>query len=139
MKRQGLLNPTLLRIISQAGHGDLISITDRGFPLATASSTEVVELSITSGVPSLLTVAIPVMRELQIESLVLAQETVDRNPGLVDAIRREGPGVEEIVSHAEFKRMVLGGGRGENRMIAQVRSGEFTAYANVILVCGVPF
>ena len=66
-----------------------------------------------------------------VESAVLAAETTDRNPG-VAALVRTLFGAPETVSHERLKELSR-----DARLI--IRTGEATAYANVILRCGVPF
>lgn len=46
MKRSGILNPDILRIVAMAGHGDLIAITDRGFPLSRHPITTPIDVSV---------------------------------------------------------------------------------------------
>jgi D-ribose pyranase len=154
MKRGGLLNSDLLRIIARAGHGDRIVVTDRGFPLSSGPWTEAIDLSVTPGLPRLMDVLAPLVAELAIEGFVLADETEVHNPGVATAIRALLESrLETRIPHTDFKAQVLGGGiagqgasvptgsaSGPNgRIIAQVRTGEWTPYANVMLVCGVSF
>lgn len=146
VKKEGILNEALLGILATVGHGDLVAITDRGFPLARHPVTDVVDISVVPDVPRVTDILGPLSRELAVEGIIIAQETLERNPTLVTEIRKAFPGVpEKTLPHAEMKSLVLNGGNGgiggegANRMIAQVRTGEFSAYANVILVCGVAF
>jgi len=64
---------------------------------------------------------------------VLANETDERSPQFAKSIATIWPGVEtKRVSHEQLKKMM-----NDCRFV--IRSGEFTPYANVILVSGVPF
>jgi D-ribose pyranase len=140
MKREGILSGALLGILADAGHGDLVAITDRGFPLARHPVTDVVDISVVPDVPRVNDILGPLSRDLAVEGIIIADETLEQNPGIVTAVRQAFPGVpERTLPHAQMKEMVLNGGEGPNRMIAQVRTGEFSAYANVVLVCGVAF
>jgi D-ribose pyranase len=111
MKRGGLLNSDLLRIIARAGHGDRIVVTDRGFPLSSGPWTEAIDLSVTPGLPRLMDVLAPLVAELAIEGFVLADETEVHNPGVATAIRALLESrLETRIPHTDFKAQVLGGG-----------------------------
>jgi D-ribose pyranase len=47
--------------------------------------------------------------------------------------------VEENIPHPEFKELVLNGSLQGKEVKVFVKTGEFTPYANIILVSGVDF
>jgi D-ribose pyranase len=74
-----------------------------------------------------------VLDEVKVERVILAEEVKDRNPKFLAEVQELLPEVPvEFVPHAEFKSRT-----GSARAV--VRTGEFSPYANVILVSGVVF
>lgn len=131
MKAQGLLHPQLSRVLAEVGHGDLIGIADAGLPLPV--DVERVDLALVRGVPTFADVARAVLTELQVEGLVIAEESRHACPELVDLLTDLAPDATVTwVSHDELKHR----SRGARAM---VRTGEFTPFANVLLVSGVDF
>ena len=145
MKRKGILNRQLLELLSCAGHGDMIAVTDRGFPIPRNACTQVIDLGVVPGVPSFGDVLFPLIEELVIEGYILAEETFDYNKTLIDqlhmhpAIKGVREITEKIVPHAEFKEMVLSTNSSSAPIAGFIRTGEFTKYTNIILICGVAF
>ena len=131
MKKTGVLNHRIAKVIAVMGHGDSLVIGDAGLPIP--EEVERIDLAVSRGIPALLDVARAVAAELQVERLVLADELRERNRELTAAIVDLFPGSElEFVPHEQFKQ--------RTRVArAVVRTGEHTPYANVILVSGVTF
>ena len=131
MKKAMLLNAPLSAVIAQLGHGDRLVIGDAGLPIP--AGVERIDLAVSLGVPTLAQVLAAVASEMQVEQVLLAQETL---AGLVSPpewlpqawAQRLGP----AMSHEDFKRLCAGAR-------AVVRTGECTPYANVMLVAGVTF
>lgn len=70
---------------------------------------------------------------MQVEKAIVAEEMLAVNPELHQAIITLLGGVSlEAISHDEFKMRT-------KSAAAVVRTGEFTPYANIILVAGVVF
>jgi len=70
---------------------------------------------------------------LQVERIVVAEETGRVSPHIREALSRIFDGVPiEDISHARLKELC-------KQAVAVVRTGEFTPYANVVLVSGVVF
>jgi len=145
MKKSGILNPSILGLVGKLGHRDMVAVTDRGFPLASDPEITTVDVSVVANLPSVLDVAIPLSREIIVEEVIFATETARENSAFLEKIRSELPGIPETsISHAEFKKLVLGldtetSIQPTDRMIGQIRTGEFTPYTNVVFVCGVSF
>jgi D-ribose pyranase len=131
MRTSGLQHGRISAIVAAMGHGDRLVIADPGLPVP--PGVECVDLAVTAGVPGFLDVLRPIVAELAIESLVLAEELERGNPTLAEEIRASaGKPPVQTVAHEEFKRQTA-------RAVAIIRTGEFTPYANVILVGGVAF
>jgi D-ribose pyranase len=131
MKRSGILNPQLAQVIASMGHTETLCIADSGLPIPPEVLR--IDLALTAGVPGFLQTLEAVLRELQVERAVVAQELLDQNPALYAEIRRRvGDTPVDAVPHEEFKRLV-------RSARAVVRTGEQTPYANVLLQSGVTF
>lgn len=132
MKSAGLLHAELSRIVASLGHGDTVVIADAGLPVP--SGVPVVDLAVAPGVPSHLAVVRAVLAELVVErGLANAEQPAEapEEAAAFDAAWPDDVPLERI-DHATLKLR-----SGSARAI--VRTGEFTPYANVILVAGVPF
>jgi D-ribose pyranase len=131
MKKRGLLNAQLSRVIAELGHTDALVIADAGLPIP--MDVERIDLALTGGIPSFVDVLNTILGEMQVERAVIAQEMHDRSPQLHTQIGvlMTGCPVSEV-PHEEFKALTT-------RARAIVRTGEFIPYANIILYSGVVF
>ncbi len=147
MKTKGILHNDLARAVARLGHGDMIVITDRGFPFPRHEKTECIDVSVGRGLPAFTDVVKVVLEELEIEKVIIADETKTVSPkvyeelkGIINSIKNKGNDiVEENIPHPDFKHMVLNGSLEGKEMKVFVKTGEFTPYANIILVSGVDF
>lgn len=139
MKKGVLLNSDISFLIARMGHTDRLTIGDAGLP--TPESTARIDMALTHNVPTFMQVLEAVTQEMQVEQAILAQEIVENNPALYDAVRnhlrqlerRQGNTIAvHYVSHEDFKTQ-----SGRSRAI--IRSGECSSYANIILCAGVTF
>lgn len=132
-KNAATLNGQLSRVISETGHTDLIVVTDAGLPIPTG--VERVDLAVRPGLPSFLDLLDTVLDEIVVEGATVSEEIREHSPDMLRAIeQRLAPlGVTiDFVPHVEFKERTCAAR-------AAVRSGEFTAYANVLLRAGVAY
>lgn len=131
MKKSGILNADLMRVIALMGHTDLLVIADSGLPIP--PSVPRIDLALVAGVPTFLQALAAVLAELQVESATVAEEMRQRSPSLYQAVRQALGSIPLAqVPHEQFKAMLP-------RVLAVVRTGEQTPYANVILQSGVTF
>ncbi len=131
MKKTTLLQSDLSYVIATLGHMDTLVIADAGLPIT--PETKRIDLALTRGVPGAIQTLKVVLEEMQVERVILAEEVKDRNPKFLAGVQELLPGVPfEFVSHAELKLQTA-------QARAVVRTGEFSPYANVILVSGVVF
>lgn len=131
MKKTALLNTALSETISTLGHGDMLVIGDAGLPIPEGPRR--IDLALTRGIPGFLDTFKAVLSEMQVQSVILAQETEQVSPHIQAALLALLPGTTvRVVSHEELKEIT-------RQARAIVRTGEFTPYANVILVAGVVF
>ena len=131
MKKTGVLNHRIAEVVATMGHGDTIAIGDARLPIP--ESVERIDLAVAPGIPGLVDVVQAVASELQVETVVLADELIERNRELVATIHDHFAGSQlRTISHEQFKQQLP-------RAKAVIRTGECTPYANVILVSGVTF
>ena len=133
MKRLGILNSDISRVLSYMGHTDCICIGDCGLPIP--DETERIDLAVKFGVPTFMDVLKEVGNDMKIEKIVLAEEIKEHNPQVLAEITEyfKGQDVEvEYVSHVGLKQMT-------RECKAVIRTGETTPYANIILQSGCIF
>ena len=133
MKREGILNSEISRVLSYMSHTDRIAIGDCGLPIP--DEVERIDLSLTFGEPRFLRVLELVLRDMKLEKIVLAEEIQTQNPAVLHGIEAllEGQNVEaEYVPHTAFKAAT-------RDCKAVIRTGETTPYANIILQSGCIF
>lgn len=139
MKKGALLNSEVSSVISRLGHTDQIVIGDAGLPIP--EMTTRIDLALTHNVPTFLQILEVITTEMQVEAAILAEEIIEKNPQLHDALLNHLKQLElhqgnlislHYISHEDFKKQ-----SGKSRAI--IRSGECSPYANVILCAGVTF
>lgn len=133
MKRNGILNSDVSRVLSYMGHTDQIAIGDCGLPIP--DSTERIDLALAFGEPPFLRVLELVLQDMKVEKIILAEEITDQNPDMLANIQAlfEGQKVDvEFVPHTAFKAKTAD-------CKAVIRTGETTPYANIILQSGCIF
>ena len=131
MKKTPLLNVELSEVIAGLGHGDMLVIGDAGLPIPL--DVRRIDLALTRGVPGFIDTLRTVLAEMQVQSVIVAEETGQKSPHILDAIKQLLPNTPiEVVSHELLKADTEGA-------VAVVRTGEFTPHSNIILVSGVVF
>lgn len=133
MKKAGILNSDISRVLSYMGHTDTICIGDCGLPIP--DEVERIDLALKFGVPTFMETLKCVKKDMKIEKIVLASEIKEQNKQVLREIEElfEGEEIEvEFVPHVVLK--------GHTKSCkAVIRTGETTPYANVILQSGCIF
>lgn len=129
MKRNGILNADISRVLSYMGHTDTLAVGDCGLPIP--EETERIDLALKLGVPSFMEVLEEVAKEMKIEKVVLAEEIREKNPKIHEEIlelvnKMDTECSVEYVSHTKLKEQT-------KTCKAVIRTGETTPYANIIL------
>ena len=132
MKKTRLLHADLSRLVATLGHGDMVLVTDAGMPAPHDEPVEVIDLALTPGIPSLAATIDVLLSEMQIESHMVASESLERNDAWLTSLPAEQIGARKVVTHDELKML-------SRRARAVIRTGECTPYANLMLVSGVTF
>jgi D-ribose pyranase len=131
MKKIGTLNQPLSNVIAGLGHLDQLVIADAGLPVP--DGPQRIDLALKAGLPGFLETLEVILKEVQVESAVVANEMLTVSPQVFEQLQQALPEIPiETVPHAEFKKLTA-----VSRAV--VRTGEFTPYANIILVAGVVF
>ena len=131
MKKTPLLHPELSKIIASMGRTDKLVVSDASLPIPL--EVQRIDLALTPGIPSFLDTLRVIAEELVVEEFMIAEELLERNPALVEAIQLIFPDAKMfVVRYAQLKVIT-------NSARAVVRTGEITPYANVILFGGVAF
>lgn len=133
MKKAGILNSDISRVLSYMGHTDTICIGDCGLPIP--DEVERIDLALKFGIPTFMDTLKVVKEDMKIEKIVLATEIKEQNKEVLSQIEElfKGEGVEvEYVPHTELKAQT-------KDCKAVIRTGETTPYANIILQSGCIF
>ena len=131
MKKIGILNRPISSVIAGLGHKDALVVADAGLPIP--QETQRIDLALVKGVPSLLDTLRAVLTEMAVERAIVAEEMLETSPDVYEAIKGLLGDVSiESVPHSAFKDLT-----GSARAV--IRTGEFTPYANIVLVAGVVF
>ncbi len=129
MKEIGLLNREISDVISRLGHGDEICICDAGF--AMPNGVRDIDISLKDNSPGLIEVLVEILKYFSVEKLIIAKETKTVSPSMFEKILEQfNKEIKiEVISHMKLKERT-------KRVKAIIRTGEFTAYTNIILISG---
>ena len=135
MKRNGILNSDISRVLSYMGHTDRICIGDCGLPIP--DETERIDLAVKFGQPTFMEVLKEVGKDMKIDKIILAEEINEKNPKVLTEITEYFADADvmpeiEFVPHVELKALT-------KDCKAVIRTGETTPYANIILQSGCIF
>jgi D-ribose pyranase len=131
MKKTGLLNQPISSVIAGMGHMDTLVVADAGLPIP--PQTERIDLALVAGMPPFLDTLRAVLTEMEVEKAIVAEEMLEVSPAVYQALEALlGDTPIETVTHVTLKEMT-------RSARAVIRTGEFTPYANIILVAGVVF
>lgn len=131
MKRNGILNSHISKILSDLGHTDQIVIADAGLPIP--KDVPRIDLALTLGVPSFEDVVKIVSEDMVVEKVILASEIKEKNADTLTYMNETFSQTKiGFVSHEDFKEITK-----QAKVI--IRTGEVTPYANCILQAGVIF
>lgn len=131
MKKHGILNSHLAKLLADLGHTDKIVIADAGPPVP--DSVLKIDLSLKPGFPAFRDVAAVLADEMAVEKVIVASEIKVSNPENASFIKTLfSEDAVDCLPHEEFKELT-------KEAKAVIRTGEFTPYANCILQAGVLF
>jgi D-ribose pyranase len=128
MKRNGMLNSHITKVLADLGHTDTIVVADAGLPVP--AGVMKIDLSLKEGVPSFLDVVEVLKEEMVVEQVTVAGE-IEQNQRVHEELKNAFPEMEYI-THESLKSQL-------KDAKAVIRTGEITPYANCILHAGVTF
>jgi|SRR5690554_4684988 len=133
MKKNGILNAPLSKLVASLGHTDKLVICDCGLPIP--RNAEVIDLALTKNIPRFIDTLKIILEEFAVEGAVIASEIEKKNKPVLNEINSLMNGIKiKKVPHEKFKQLTR-----ENGTTVFVRTGEATPYANIILIGGVTF
>jgi len=131
MKKGGILHPELSKVIASLGHKDMVVICDAGFPVPKEAKR--IDLILTKNIPRFLDTLKLILEELEVESVIIAKEMREVSPETYKKTKELLKNIPiKEVSHEKLKEI-------SKQAKAIIKTGEFTPYANIILICGVVF
>ena len=124
---EGIINPQVLSLIARVRHTNALVIADAAFPFW--PQIETVDVSLVRGVPTVLQVAEAILANWKCGQVFMAEEFKTHNDRKQQAaFARVCQGITMTFEpHINFKKRVP-------RAIGLIRTGDTTAYGNMILV-----
>ncbi|WP_448011059.1 D-ribose pyranase [Bacillus licheniformis] len=131
MKKHGILNSHIAKLLADLGHTDTIVIADAGLPVP--PGVPKIDLALTLGTPGFREVTKLIADEMVVEKVTAAQEIESVNPGQAAFLKAEFSNQKiDYIPHEAFKKAT-------SQAKTVIRTGEATPYANCILHAGVIF
>lgn len=132
MKKNGILNSHISKILSDLGHTDQIAIADAGLPVP--DGVLKIDLALKLGTPSFREVLDVIAEDMIIEKVIIASEIHEGNPQTLAYLNEKFDSqiIDDSQNHEQFKGLT-------RQVKAVIRTGEATPYANCILQSGVHF
>lgn len=128
MTETGILNRDIVAELAKMGHTDRILIADAG--LAIPNTTKVIDISLDVNVPTTIDVLKVLLKHFSVEKLILSQATIDVSPSRykehLNLFDKNMPC--EIVEHSILRDNLT------KEVKFAIRTGDFTANSNIILV-----
>ena len=124
-----ILHPELAYALATLGHGDIVMVTDAGFPIPVGANR--IDLGFYEGLPDVLDVLRVLRKEIFVEEIYFATDVRDRHPNLYKDLQEiytgagapfRGTTHEQLVNHFAPKAKLI------------VRSGSFNAWANIAMI-----
>lgn len=118
MKKNGILNVKLSKVMARLGHGNKLVICDCDLPIP--RDAEIVDLVLIKGIPTFMQVLNSVLEEVQVKKVIYADEFENVSKALLDEMKNIIPHIEQItLPHEHFKDETK---QGNN--VVFVRTGE---------------
>lgn len=131
MKKKGILNSHIAKVLADLGHTDTIVVGDVGLPIP--PGVVKIDLALTFGQPSFREVVDAIAEDMVIEKVTIAEEIRSENVETLNYINDKFHDCDiEACSHEQLKELM-------RNAKAVIRTGEAKPYANCILQAGVHF
>ena len=128
MTETGILNRDIAAELARMGHTDRLLIADAG--LAIPDSTRVIDLSLAENVPTAVDVLKELLKHFSVEGIILSQATLDVSPSREREFKACFPPELpcQVVGHPHFRDELT------RQVKFAIRTGDFTANSNIILI-----
>ncbi|AJY44933.1 RbsD/FucU domain-containing protein [Martelella endophytica] len=123
-----ILHPGLAQAMATVGHGDIVLVTDAGFPIPKDANR--IDLGFYAGLPDVIDILKMLRKEMFVEAIGFDTAVRDRHPDLYKTFQDiyTGAGAPFLaIPHEELVEVVA----PKAKVI--IRSGSFNAWANVAL------
>jgi len=134
MKKTGIFNHYISDIVASMGHKDELLITDLGFPIPREAYK--VDIALNAGTPGTAAVLEEVLKELQIERAVLAEQMPEESPeeheNFKNVLAENVDHDKYEIDHIDHWDMV----EIARRCKGVIRTGSVIPYSNIALVSG---
>ena len=128
MKKIGIINAPISAVIAHLEHSDTITIADAGLPYPDPAQR--IDLALKPGVPGFLETLEVVLQEMYVEKAYVSEDILRVSPHIYQGLQKLLGDIPIVtLPHLEFKALTA-------HSKAIIRTGEFTPFANVILVAG---
>ena len=123
----GIVNPDLQHLLCRIRHTNAVVIADAAFPFW--PEIETIDISLVKGIPTIIQTLDAILPNFKCGEIYMAEEFRKTNPrGTLNAFAKACRGVPVTYEpHLEFKKRVP-------HAIGLIRTGDTTAYGNMILV-----
>lgn len=131
MKKSGMLNSHIAKVLADLGHTDTIVVGDVGLPIP--PGVPKIDLALKLGTPSFMEVVEAIAEDMVIEKIIIAEEMkLDNKDTLHD--------IQDLFQECQFEACPHEQLKERTRTAkAVIRTGEARPYANCILQAGVHF
>lgn len=131
MKKIGIINQPISTVIAGLGHMDRIVVCDAGLPIP--DNVLRIDLALKEGTPTFLETTEVILQEMKVESAIISLEMEQYSKGIEKLLKNILGNIPmDKIPHEQFKKETI-------NVKAIIRTGEFSPYANVILIAGVVF
>lgn len=134
MRKQGCINPEIMRTLALCGHGDKILIADGNYPLdAKSGMAEKVYLGVSAGIPTVTAVLDALLCEINIEKAEVMLPEDGSTPDIFGEFSDRLGGVAlDGLGRYEFYSAC-----SEDCVRLAISTGEKRVYANLLITVGV--
>lgn len=128
MRESGIVNREINDVLSTLGHTDEMMVCDAGFAIPNGIRT--VDISFSENKPTVPEVLEELRRHFSVERVVISADTQEKMPTRFQELAEAFDNVQiDVVPQAELRARAKG-------VKAIVRTGDFSAFSNVLLVSG---
>ena len=92
MKKIGILNQDISAVVAGMGHMDMITVADAGLPVP--DGVRRIDLALREGLPGFMETVETLAGDLQVENVVVAQETAAVSPHIEEGLKQLFPDAE---------------------------------------------